>query len=237
MPMPPCHNPAVRAEHGTAPAVEIEKRSAAEAAADLVEDGMVVGLGTGTTVAYLLGALARHPLRLRCVATSPRTDEAARALGLPVEPFGSIDRFDIAIDGADQVAADGWLVKGGGAAHTREKVVAATADRFVVIADSSKLVDALHPPVPLELLGFGLTSTLRRLGALGPVRRRDVPPSPDGGVICDYFGDVGDAAELSLALAAVPGVVAHGLFPPALVSDVVVGRGASVEWRRVDAAC
>lgn len=210
---------------------DAEKRAAAEAAAALVEDGMTVGLGTGTTVAFLLVALAARRLQLRCVATSPRTEEAAQALGLRVETFATVDRFDIAIDGADQVSPDGWLVKGGGAAHTREKIVAATADRFVVVVDSTKPVAALRPPVPLELLAFGLTSTLRRLEVLGPVRRRDVAMSPDGGVICDYLGPIGDPASLSAALSATPGLVEHGLFPPEMVTLVLVGRGATVERR------
>jgi len=128
-----------------------EKRAAAEAAAELVENGMTVGLGTGSTEHELLPVLARRNLSIRCVATSPRTESEARALGIPVEPFGSIERFDLTIDGADQIAPDGWLVKGGGAAHTREKIVAAAADRFIVIADSTKPVDALRGPVPLEL--------------------------------------------------------------------------------------
>src|SRR3954465_9748448 len=118
---------------------EAEKRAAAEAAAALVEDGSTVGLGTGSTVAHLLPALAARGLRLRCVATSVATEHAARALGLDVEPFEGVERLDIAIDGADQVAPDGWLVKGGGGAHVREKVVAAAADRFVVIASSDKV--------------------------------------------------------------------------------------------------
>jgi ribose 5-phosphate isomerase A len=147
-------------------------------------------------------------------------------LDLRVEPFGSIDRFDITIDGADQVAPDGWLVKGGGAAHTREKIVAAAAVRFVVIADSSKRVTALHPPVPLELLEFGLAATMR---LLHPVSLRDVPRSPDGGVIADYHGAVDDPAGLAALLGATPGVVEHGLFPPTLVADVFVARGDSVE--------
>src|SRR5258705_12295801 len=114
----------------SAVAVEEEKQLAARAAAALVQDGMCVGLGTGSTVAHLLPALAARRLRLRCVATSPATAEAARLLGLAVEPFDSLDRLDIAIDGADQIAPDGWLIKGGGGAHTREKVVAAAAERF-----------------------------------------------------------------------------------------------------------
>src|SRR5262245_31210385 len=106
--------------------VEREKKLAAEAAAQLVEDGMRVGLGTGSTVAYLLPALAARPLKLRCVATSVHTEEVARALGISVEPFESLvslDHLEIAIDGADQIGPDGWLIKGGGAAHTREKIV------------------------------------------------------------------------------------------------------------------
>ena len=210
-----------------------EKRLAAEAAAELVGDGMRVGLGTGSTVAFLLPALAARSLDLVCVATSPATERIARELGLRVESFAGTDalpQLDIAIDGADQVAPDGWLVKGGGAAHTREKAVAAAADRFVVITSSEKLVEQLRPPVPLELLEFGLAGTLRRLGS---VRLRDVPRSPEGGVIADYTGDFDDPAELAARLAATVGVVEHGLFSPALVSEVVIASGAQVEIRAV----
>ena len=205
-----------------------EKQLAAEAAAELVEDGMLVGLGTGSTVAFLLPALAARDLSLRCVATSPRTETAALALGLAVEPFDELDRLDIAIDGADQIAPDRWIVKGGGGAHTREKIVAAAADRFVVIASSDKLVEELTPPVPLELLTYGLAATLL---VLEPTRPRGVEPSPDGGLIADYLGSVGDPAQLAARLDAVPGVVGHGLFPPDLVSDVLVGRDGAVERR------
>src|SRR5918995_5026421 len=206
--------------------VEDEKRWAAEAAAKLPEDGMAVGLGTGSTVAHLLPALAERKLSLRCVATSPRTEVAARDLGLSVEPFERLDRLDIAIDGTDQVAPDGWLVKGGGGAHTREKIVAAAAERFVVIADSSKPVDAIAAPVPLELQPYGLRATLRELGE---VRLRDALPTPDGGILADYEGEVGDPAALAERFASIPGVVEHGLFPPALVSEVLTARGEDVE--------
>jgi ribose 5-phosphate isomerase A len=207
-------------------AVEDEKRAAAGQAAGLVEDGMTVGLGTGSTVAYLLPVLAERGLTLRCVATSARTEQAARELGLSLEPFDALDRLDLTIDGADQIDPAGWLVKGGGAAHTREKVVAAASDRFVVIGSSDKLVEAIAPPVPLELLPFGVRATLR---ALGPAELRDVPPSPDGGVIADYLGPVEDPADLADRLAAVPGVVEHGLFPPELVSEILVARDGQVE--------
>lgn len=201
---------------------ESEKRVAAQAAAQLVEDGMTVGLGTGSTVSHFLQALAARDLRVRCVATSRETEAAARELGMAVEQFETLDRLDVAVDGADQIAPDRWLVKGGGGAHTREKIVARAADRFVVIASSDKVVAALGPPVPIELLRFGLAATLR---ALGPVERRDVPPSPDGGVIADYLGPVDDPRELANRLKAIPGVVEHGLFPPELVDEIIVGRG------------
>jgi ribose 5-phosphate isomerase A len=208
-----------------APDVEKEKLLAAEAAAALVEDGMQVGLGTGSTVAYLLPALASRHLDVRCVATSPATELAARNLGIPVCDF-TLDHLDIAIDGADQISPAGWLVKGAGAAQTREKLVAATADRFVVIADSTKPTDELRPPVPLELLAFGIESTLKRLGQ---VRVRDVPLSPDGGVIADFFGAFEDPAKLAADLERTPGVVEHGLFSPDLVATIIVGRGDSTE--------
>jgi ribose 5-phosphate isomerase A len=209
--------------------IEQEKQLAAEAAAELVEGGMTVGLGTGSTVAFLLPALARRSLDIVCAATSPRTEQAARQLGLQMEAVASIDRFDLTIDGADQIAPDGWLVKGGGGAHTREKIVAGAASRFIVIADSTKPVPALHSPVPLELLSFGLHATIRRIG---PVSLRDMPPSPDGGVIADYHGPTDDPAALAAWLSSMPGVVEHGLFPAKMVTTVLVARGGSVD--RID---
>jgi ribose 5-phosphate isomerase A len=206
--------------------IEREKQVAAEAAAELVENGMTVGLGTGSTVAYLLPALAKRSLKILCAATSPRTEHAALELGLRIEDVASIDRFDITIDGADQIAPDGWLVKGGGGAHTREKIVAGAADQFVVIADSSKPVPALHAPVPLELLSFGLRATMRRVG---PASLRDVPMSPDGGVIADYHGQLSDPVGLDAYFSSRPGVVEHGLFPPSLVAEILLGRGDAVE--------
>ncbi len=207
---------------------DIEKKAAAEAAAELVEEGMTVGLGTGSTVAFLLPALARRGLGgIRCVATSIATEKHALELGIPVERFDALGRLDIAIDGTDEVTPDGWLIKGGGAAHLREKIVAAAAERFVVIADSSKPVPELRGPVPLELFGFGVASALARLGP--DVAVRDVPPSPDGGTIADYRGPIGDPAALAARFDADPGIAAHGLFPPAMVSELFVARGEDVE--------
>ena len=207
------------------PDIEREKRLAAEAAAALVEDGMTVGLGTGSTAGHFLVALAARSLDLRCVPTSPATEAAARELGLQLVPFadaGAVARLDLAVDGVDQVAADGWLVKGNGGAHTREKIVASAAARFVVIASSDKLVDRVVPPVPLELLAFGVAATLAHLGQ---ARLRDAPPTPDGGLLADWVGPVDEPAELAARLEATPGLVEYGLFAPELVSDVIVGRG------------
>ncbi len=209
---------------------EREKRAAAEAAAGVIESGMRVGLGTGSTVSHFLHALAARGLDILCVATSPQTEWTARELGLRVEPFEQLETLDVAIDGADQISPDGWLVKGGGGAHTREKIVAASADRFLVIASSDKVVAELHPPVPLELLAFGLEATLRRLGNC---RLRESAPTADGGSIADYLGPIGDPAELAARLSAEPGVVEHGLFAPELVSEVLLARGDVVERRVV----
>jgi ribose 5-phosphate isomerase A len=208
---------------------EREKEVAAIAAAQLVEPGMEVGLGTGSTVAFLLPALAARGLDIHCVATSLETARIGRDLGLAVDEFsgpGAPDRLDIAIDGADQVTRAGWLVKGGGRAHTRDKAVAAAADRFIVIISSHKLVDRLQPPVPVELLAFGLAGTLRRLPE---VQLRGGPLSPDNGVIADYVAAFDDPGALAARLAAAPGVVEHGLFSPEMVSEVLVGRGEDVE--------
>ena len=212
--------------------LDAEKKLAAEAAAELVSDGMMVGLGTGSTVAHLLPALAARGLSgLRCVATSVATEKHASELGIPVEPFEQLDRLDIAIDGADQVAPDRWLVKGGGGAHTREKIVAASAESFIVIADSSKTVDRISAPIPLELSRFGLASTLARIASeLGEVTvRPDTPQSPDDGVIADFTGKVHEPGELAARLSIMPGVVDHGLFPSGMVGAVLIGRGDSVE--------
>ncbi len=209
--------------------VEREKQLVAEAAAELAEDGMVVGLGSGSTVARMIPALAARKLDLRCVASSPASADAARELGMDVESFegeNAPTRIDLVIDGADQVAPNGWLIKGGGAAHTREKALIAAADRFAVIVSSNKLVPRLSPPVPLELLEFGLAATMARLQR---VKLRDVPRSPDGGVIADFLGEFDDPEQLALRLSTTVGVVEHGLFEPALVSEVLVARDDRVE--------
>ncbi len=208
--------------------IENEKRLAAEAAAELVRDGMRLGLGTGSTVAYLLAAIARRRPRVTLIASSPRTETAARELGLEVQSFGSLDRLDLSIDGADQITAQGWLNKGGGGALTREKILAASSERFIIIADSSKIVDRLRPPVPLELLSFGVLATLRRMPTTKIRDVSDGARTPDGGVIADYFGDFADPRELSNQLSTTPGIIEHGLFPPELVHAIYICSGQTV---------
>ena len=204
---------------------EREKRVAAEAAAALVREGRPSGSGPAPPSPTCCRRSPRADLGLRCVATSAATEEAARALGLPVEPFDRLDRLDIAIDGADQVDPSGWLVKGGGGAHTREKIVAGAAERFVVIASSDKLVESARAAGAARAASVWRRATLR---VLGPVALRDAPPSPDGGLIADHLGPIGNPAELAARLAGTPGVVEHGLFPPDLVTEVLVGRGSEV---------
>jgi ribose 5-phosphate isomerase A len=214
----------------------------------MVTDGMRLGLGTGTTVAHLLPALAERELTdVSCVATSPATARAALELGLTVRELDELGELDLAIDGADQLDPRGWLVKGGGGAHTREKIVAAASRRFVVIASAEKAVDELTSPVPLEVMRFGVKCTL---AALSPSRLRPVsqpgdpdppadapaggPPwreSPDGGLIGDYLGPIGDPRELSVRLSSTPGVVGHGLFAPEMVSLILIATDSGVEHR------
>jgi ribose 5-phosphate isomerase A len=212
-------------------AIERQKRAAANAAAELVAADSRVGLGTGSTVAHLLPALAARGLHgLRCVATSPATAHAAQALGLAVVELDELGTLDIAIDGADQIDPRGWLIKGGGAAHTREKIVAAAARRFVVIASAEKAVSALTPPVPVEILRFAPHTTL---DTIAPAQLREAPPSPDGNLIGDYLGAIEDPERLSARLSATPGVVEHGLFAPSLVSDILIAGDDGVEHRRL----
>ncbi|HEY7932174.1 MAG TPA: ribose 5-phosphate isomerase A [Acidimicrobiales bacterium] len=204
---------------------EDQQRAAARRAAALVDDGMRVGLGTGSTVAYLLDELAERQPQARYVATSPRTEVEARRRGLVLTTFDEHPTVDLAIDGADQVAPDGWLVKGKGGALTREKIVARATARFVVIVDETKVVDALSAPVPVELLAFGLSATLSRLA---PVRLRDAAHTPDNGVLADYLGAFTSPSALAHWLDTCVGVIEHGLFAPTLVTTILVGANDEI---------
>jgi ribose 5-phosphate isomerase A len=209
------------------PATELEKLAAAREAARLIEPGMLVGLGSGSTVSRLIGVLAAAAPDADFVAASAASERAATASGLRVVRLDAAAGLDLAIDGADQVDPNGWLIKGRGAAHTREKILAAAAERFVVIASSDKPVERLHPPVPLELRPFAVETTL---AAIGNTRlRAHTPRSPDGGIIADFFGPVDDPRTLARRLDQQPGIVEHGLFPPELVDLVIVARGGNTE--------
>jgi len=211
-----------------------QKRRAGEAAADEAEDGMVVGLGTGSTAAHAVRALGERDVEIRGVPTSFESRQRAVDAGIPLASLDEAS-VDLAIDGADQVAEGGALVKGGGAAHAREKYVDASADRFVVVADPSKEAEVLDAAVPVAVLPDArpvVAERVRELGgepALRDAERKDGPVVTDDGNLvldCD-FGAVEDPRELAGALSAVPGVVEHGLFVD-LADAVYVGTSDGV---------
>lgn len=207
-------------------AYEAAKEAAGRHAAGLVEDGMRVGLGTGTTAHWLILALAERRPRITCTATSVRSEQLARELGLSVLSPDEIAGLDLAIDGADEIDPEFNLVKGGGGAHLREKIVAQMAERFVVVADESKLVARLGAfGLPLEVVDFApgvVAAQVVALGAMSVTTRER--RSDNGNLLMDaHFPLIDDPAGLARALDAVPGVVEHGLFLADMVERVVVG--------------
>jgi ribose 5-phosphate isomerase A len=214
------------------------KRAAAEAAVELVSDGMTLGLGSGSTTAYALEFLGRRlqtdDLDVRGVPTSFATERRARTHGIPLASFDDTLTLDLALDGADEVDASCRLIKGGGGAHAREKVVAQQADRFVVLVDPTKEVDRLgtHVPVPVEVLPMAATPVMQTLENAGASPELRTAEAKDGPVVSDqglwildaHFPD-GIAAphKLDHMLCDRPGVLDHGLFLDA-ATDVVVGR-------------
>jgi ribose 5-phosphate isomerase A len=208
-----------------------QKERAGRHAAALVQDGMGVGLGTGSTVRFALVALAERRLDIACVATSRRTEELAAQLGLRLVPPDGVLRLDLAIDGADEVDPQCHLIKGGGGAHAREKIVAAMADRFIAVVDDGKRVERLGAfGVPLEVLSFApgfVEARLRASGALRVTRRGE--RSDNGNLLMDaHFGPIDDPPALAQRLCALPGIVEHGIFPAAMVERVVVGTADGV---------
>lgn len=206
-------------------AQDLAKEAAGRHAAGYVESGMHVGLGTGSTVHWTIVELGERALDIVCTATSVQTHDLATSLGMTVVTPDEVGHLDIAIDGADEVAPAFHLTKGGGAAHTREKIVAAMADRFVVVVDESKLVPALGPfGTPLEVLDFAPGVVAAAVTALGAaeVTTRD-RRSDNGNLVMDaHFGTIDDPVALAARLSAVPGIVEHGIFPGAMVERVVV---------------
>ncbi len=221
--------------------LEAEKRRAGEAAAREIESGQRVGLGTGSTAACFLRALAarirgREIRDVAGVPTSDRTAALARDLGIPLTDLNGIHHLDVAVDGADEVDPRRNLVKGLGGALLREKIVAAASRRFLVIVDTSKLVDRLgtSSPVPVEILPFGWRATRARIESdrVHPSLREEhgQPFRTDSGnfiVDCTIDGGVEDPEALAAAWDAVPGVVGHGLFL-GMAHAVLVGEADGV---------
>lgn len=222
---------------------EAAKRAAGEAAALLVEDGMAVGLGTGTTARWFIEAVGRRAaegLRITAVATSLASAALAARHGIPLM---ELDRggVDLAVDGADTVDPDLRLLKGLGGALVRERIVAAAARRFVVVADESKLRPHLSGFVPVEVLVFGWQHTMTLLGQTGASFRLrldgagDPLRSDNGNLIADgEFGAIADPEGLAAQLDAIPGVIGHGLFLG--MTDLVLVAAADGTVTRLEPA-
>jgi len=212
-----------------------DKRTAAYAAVEDVADGMLVGLGTGSTAAFAiarLGERVRSGLKMRAVATSQRSADLAREVGIEVLDFADVAAVDLVIDGADEIDGRLYAIKGAGGAMLREKIVAASAARMIVIADGSKRVDAIGAAkLPVEVLPFAYGFVRRKLGDLGAevVLRgaAGVPYRTDQGnlVIDCHFGAIDDPHALDAALSAIPGVLGHGLFLREVGSAIIAAHG------------
>ncbi|MFA0822277.1 MAG: ribose 5-phosphate isomerase A [Methanomethylovorans sp.] len=219
------------------------KQAAGEAAACLVDDGTVVGLGTGSTTAYAIKAIGRRVadgLDVLAVVTSYQSEMLAIEAGIPLTTLAEYPDLDIAIDGADQVDADLNVIKGGGAAHTREKVVAYSADQFVVVVDESKMKEQLDHFVPIEVLPYAKELVMRYVRELEGepqlrlASRKDGPVITDNGnfVIDASFGTIDNVEALSIALSMCPGVVEHGIFND--VADMVFVGNKDGSVKRID---
>ncbi|UPV75513.1 ribose-5-phosphate isomerase RpiA [Halorussus limi] len=219
---------------------DAEKRAAGESAAEAVEDGTVVGLGTGSTAAHAIRAVGRRVdsgLDVRGIPTSFQSRQLAKEAGIPLTTLDEAGTVDLAIDGADQFSGP-HLVKGGGAAHAREKIVDAAADRLLVVADPSKAAERLDHSVPVEVLPDARTTVAAEVRGLGgsptlrSAERKDGPVVTDNGnlVLDCEFGTIANPAELAADLAGLPGAVEHGLFV-GMADEIHVGRedGADVK--------
>jgi ribose 5-phosphate isomerase A len=218
---------------------EQEKEAAGRAAAKLVRDGDIVGLGTGSTAYFsvvALGERVKSGLSIIGIPTSIQTADLARAVGIPLTTLDEHPEIDITIDGADEVDPKLNLIKGGGGALLREKVVASVTKKMVVVADSSKIVPVLGKfPLPVEVISFARTVVGKKIVSLGASPRLRTKPdgSPfltdNGNQILDCsFGRIADPPALALALSNTPGIVEHGLFI-GLATIALVGRGDHVE--------
>ena len=215
-----------------------EKEVAARASLKFVRDGDIVGLGTGSTAAHavrFLGERVRAGLKIRGIPTSIHTQELATSLGIPLTTLDEVQEIDVTIDGADEVDPELRLIKGGGGALLREKIVASATRKEVIIADSSKQVHMLGKfPVPVEIIKFAETLVTKKIAALGAAVkvRRDSTGNffvtDQGNRILDCsFGQISDPPALARELEAMPGIVEHGLFI-GMASVVVIGKGDQV---------
>jgi len=227
------------------------KKQAAARALELVRPGMRLGLGTGSTAKHfvdLLGARVAEGLDVLCVSTSEATEAQARSLSIPMSTLDATPELDLTIDGADEVDRELRLIKGGGAALLREKIVAAASARMVVIADDTKLVERLGRfPLPIEIVPFGMEATRRAVlaamagaGAAGDLAlRRKADGSvlvTDGGhwILDAHLGEIAEPEALATALAAIPGVVEHGLFIGLADAAILAGAAGLTVLGRLD---
>lgn len=211
-----------------------EKRIAARSAVSLITHGMKVGIGTGSTVAFAieeLGRRVKEGLNVICVPTSKQSEERLKSHGVPVMRLREAGMLDVCIDGADQVDRELNLLKGGWGAHTMEKIVASSSERFIIIVDESKLCERLNKPVPLEIIPEAIRFVERRIGELGGKLELRRERSELGNLLADaHFGEISDVPEMDRKLSCIPGIVEHGIFPCDMVSEVHVGtkKGAKI---------
>jgi ribose 5-phosphate isomerase A len=222
---------------------DLEKQAAARASLQFVKDGHIVGLGTGSTAAYFiqfLGERVKAGLKIRGVPTSIHAQQLAEKCAIPLTTLDQVEQIDVDIDGADEFDPQLRLIKGGGGALLREKIIASAARKFVVVADSSKQVPVLGKfPLPVEVIPFAQSLLARKITALGATvalrKATDGAPykTDEGHHILDcHFGSISDPAGLARLLSDMPGVVEHGLFI-GMASLVLVGKGSEVvELRR-----
>lgn len=222
---------------------DLEKEAAARASLKFVKDGQVVGLGTGSTAAYfikLLGEQVRDGLRIRGIPTSVRSRDLALSLGIPLTNLDECQDISVTVDGADEVDPQLRLIKGGGGALLREKIVASATQQMIVVADATKQVKRLgNFPLPVEVIKFAQTLVSKRIAELGAeVKLRTVAEgrpylTDENNYILDCrFGEIRDAEGLARRLSEMPGVVEHGLFI-GMASVALFARGAEIEeWRR-----
>jgi ribose 5-phosphate isomerase A len=220
-----------------------EKEAAARASLRFVKDGQIVGLGTGSTAAYfiqLLGEQVKNGLRIRGIPTSDRSREQAAGLGIPLTTLDEYQQIDVTVDGADEVDPQLRLIKGGGGALLREKIVASATKQLVIVVDATKRVPVLGRfPLPVEVIKFAQAVVVKKIEALGAKveLRRGADGKPfltdeDNHILDCRFGQIPDADGLARQLSDMPGVVEHGLFI-GMASVVVVASGSEIiELRR-----